>query len=104
MEGRHKETARDHEHSVQMFSQKVLSMRDRTGPEPAELHDLHETDRGPMPRAKMNDLHSAVQNKNTENEILNAQIALKNGEITHLLDEIDRVREINREKMKKFET
>jgi len=44
----------------------------------------------------LDDLHTAIQSKNSENEILNAQIVLKNGEITHLLEEIDRLREINR--------
>jgi hypothetical protein len=31
-----------------------------------------------------------------------AQIALKNGEITHLLEEIHRLREVSREKLKKL--
>jgi len=43
-------------------------------------------------KIKMDDLHSAILNKNTENEILNSQIKLKNGEISHLLEEIDRLR------------
>jgi hypothetical protein len=37
-------------------------------------------------KTKLDDLHAAIQNKNNESEILNAQISLKNGEITHLLE------------------
>jgi hypothetical protein len=55
-------------------------------------------------KAKLDDLHTAIQNKNTETEILQAQIALKNGEITHLLEEISRLRDTNRQKMRKLET
>lgn len=36
-------------------------------------------------KAKLDDLHTAIQNKTTECEILNAQMTLKNGEISHLL-------------------
>lgn len=36
-------------------------------------------------KSKLDDLHKAIQNKNSETDILNAQINLKNGEISHLL-------------------
>lgn len=55
-------------------------------------------------KTKLDDLHAAMQTKNNESEILNAQITLKNGEITHLLEEIGRLRDINRQKMKKLES
>ena len=55
-------------------------------------------------KTKLDDLHAAMQVKNNESEILNAQITLKNGEITHLLEEISRLRDLNRQKMKKLET
>jgi hypothetical protein len=35
---------------------------------------------------------------------LTAQINLKNGEITHLLEEISRLRDLNRQKLKKLES
>jgi hypothetical protein len=55
-------------------------------------------------KSKLDDLHTAIKNKNNETEILNAQINLKNGEITHLLEEISRLRDLNRQKLKKLET
>jgi chromosome segregation ATPase len=103
LEGRHSEMARDHEHSVQMFSQKVLAMESEMGQNlknyTTSMKQIEDD-----AKVKLDDLHSAIKNKNTENEILNAQITLKNGEITHLLEEIDRLREINREKLKKLES
>ena len=55
-------------------------------------------------KSKLDDLHTAIKNKNNETQILNAQINLKNGEITHLLEEISRLRDLNRQKLKKLET
>lgn len=55
-------------------------------------------------KTKLDDLHAAMQTKNNESEILNAQITLKNGEISHLLEEISRLRDLNRQKLKKLET
>lgn len=54
-------------------------------------------------KVKLDDLHNAVLNKTTECQILYAQLSLKNGEISHLLEEISRLRESNREKLKKLE-
>ena len=51
---------------------------------------------------KLDDLHTAILNKNTQFEILNAQLTLKNGEIAHLLDVINQLRDENREKMRKL--
>lgn len=45
-----------------------------------------------------------MQNKNTEFEILNAQLSLKNQELTTLIDEISMLRNKNREKMRTLET
>ena len=53
---------------------------------------------------KLDDLHTAIQGKNNEFEILNAQLVLKNEEINYLLDEINKLRDANREKMRKLET
>lgn len=85
-----------------MLSQKILSMeaeRDQNLKNYTTSMKQIEDDA----KTKLDDLHTAIQSKSTENEILNAQITLKNGEITHLLEELDRVRELNREKLKKFE-
>lgn len=48
---------------------------------------------------KLKDLHDAILNKNTEFEIMNKQIELKNTEISHLLDEINKLRTENRKKL-----
>ena len=53
---------------------------------------------------KLDDLHAAVASKNSEFEILNAQLRLKNEEINYLLEEIRKLRDTNREKMRKLET
>lgn len=55
-------------------------------------------------KSKLDDLHKAIQNKNSETDILNAQINLKNGEISHLLQEISRLRDINRQKLKQLQS
>lgn len=55
-------------------------------------------------KTKLDDLHAAIQTKNNESEILSAQLNLKNSEITHLLEEISRLREVNREKIRKLQT
>lgn len=55
-------------------------------------------------KTKLDDLHAAIQTKNNESEILSAQLNLKNSEITHLLEEISRLRDVNREKIRKLQT
>lgn len=95
LESRHKEMAQDHRHSVQMLSQKVLAMETEKDKN-LENYTTSMRQIEDDAKVKLDDLHSAIANKNTENEILNAQIKLKNGEISHLLDEIDRLREIGR--------
>lgn len=100
-EDRHKELAREQEHSVQMLSQKILLMeseRDQSLKQYTTSMRQIEDDA----KAKLDDLHTAIQNKTTQCEILNAQMNLKNGEISHLLEEISRLRDINREKLKKL--
>lgn len=102
LEKKHKDAMNDHEHSVNMMSAKIISMEgERDQALQNYTHSMRQIEDDA--KTKLDDLHSAIQNKNTENEILNAQIKLKNGEITHLLEEIDRLRETNREKMKKLE-
>ena len=102
LEARHKEMADDHRHSVQMLSQKVLAMETEKDKN-LENYTTSMRQIEDDSKVKLDDLHSAIANKNTENEILNAQIKLKNGEITHILNEIDKLREIGREKLKKLE-
>lgn len=53
---------------------------------------------------KLEDLHNAIMNKNTQFEILTAQINLKNEEISYLIDEINKLRTENREKMRKLQS
>lgn len=95
--------ATDQEHSVSMLSQKIIGMeaeRDQALKHYTTSMKQIEDDA----KTKLDDLHAAMQTKNNESEILNAQITLKNGEITHLLEEIGRLRDINRQKMKKLES
>lgn len=95
--------AEEKEHSMKMLSQKILELgmekdndlRNYT----TSMKVIEEEAKN-----KMDDLHTAIQNKNNESEILHAQIDLKNGEITHLLEEIGRLREVNRSKLKALET
>ena len=102
LEKKHKDAMNDHEHSINMMSAKIIGMEgERDQALQNYTHSMRQIEDDA--KTKLDDLHSAIQNKNTENEILNAQIKLKNGEITHLLEEIDRLRENNREKMKKLE-
>lgn len=44
-------------------------------------------------RAKLHDLHASIASKNSEVQILCAQLALKNEEITHLMNEMNHLRE-----------
>lgn len=53
---------------------------------------------------KLDDLHTAILNKNTQTEILQAQLSLKNGEISHLLEQLSKLRDLNRQKLKKLES
>lgn len=98
-----KQLAQDQEHSVNMLSQKIIGMeaeRDQSLRNYTTSMKQIEDDA----KTKLDDLHAAMQTKNNESEILNAQITLKNGEIAHLLEEISRLRQLNRQKLKKLET
>ena len=53
--------------------------------------------------SKLRDLHDAILNKNEEFDIMKAQLALKNKEISHLLDEMHKLRNENRERVGKLE-
>jgi chromosome segregation ATPase len=86
-----------------MLSQKILGMeaeRDQSLKNYTTSMKQIEDDA----KSKLDDLHKAIQNKTGETEILNAQITLKNGEITHLLEEVSRLRDLNRQKMRKLES
>ena len=63
---------------MNMLSQKILSMeaeRDQNLKNYTTSMKQIEDDA----KTKLDDLHTAIQSKSTENEILNAQITLKNG-------------------------
>ncbi len=73
-----KQMASDQEHSVSMLSQKIIGMeaeRDQALKHYTTSMKQIEDDA----KTKLDDLHSAIQTKNNESEILNAQITLKNG-------------------------
>ena len=77
--------SQDQQHSVQMLSQKIISMEaDR------DLSLKHYTTSMKQieddAKTKLDDLHAAMQVKNNESDILGAQLVLKNGEISHLLE------------------
>ena len=77
-EDRHKELARDQEHSVNMLSQRILNIeseRDENLRNYTTSMKQIEDDA----KTKLDDLHVAILNKTTECEILNAQMTLKNG-------------------------
>lgn len=84
-----------------MLSQKIISME-------SEKHNDLKNYTTSMKqieddaKSKLDDLHTAIQNKNTEVEIMQAQFNLKNGEINHLLEEISKLRDLNREKLRKL--
>ena len=84
LETRHKEMTRDNIHTTQMLSQKILDMEAQKDKN-LENYTTSMRQIEDDAKTKLDDLHSAILNKNTENEILNAQIKLKNGEINHLL-------------------
>jgi chromosome segregation ATPase len=103
LEDKFKRLAQEGEHSMQMLSQKIIGMeteRDQALKQYTTSMRQIEDDA----KTKLDDLHSAMQVKNNESEILSAQITLKNGEIAHLLEEISRLRDLNRQKMRKLET
>lgn len=86
-----------------MLSQKLISMESAKD---TDLKNYTTSMRQIEDDAKANisDLHSAIANKNTEVQILQSQLAIKNEEINHLLEEISNLRGLNREKLKKLET
>lgn len=95
----HTQAKIENSHSINMLSQKIIGMeteRDDALKNYTTSMKQIEDDA----KSKLDDLHTAIKNKNNETEILTAQLNLKNGEITHLLEEISRLRDINRQKLK----
>ena len=88
---------------MQMLSQKILQM-EMEKDQDLKNYTTSMKQIEDEAKNKMDDLHNAIQNKNNESEILHAQIDLKNGQISHLLSEINRLREVNRQKLKTLET
>jgi hypothetical protein len=78
LEGRHKESIKEQEHTVQMFSQKVLGM-ERDQAESLRNYTTSMKQIEDDAKTKLDDLHTSIQSKNSENEILTAQCVLKNG-------------------------
>ena len=103
LEGQHKAMAQEKEHSVNMLSQKILQM-EMEKDQDLKNYTTSMKQIEDEARNKMDDLHNAILNKNNEAEILHAQIDLKNGELSHLLTEIGRLRDVNRQKLKALET
>lgn len=68
----------EHQHSVQMLSQRNLE-KDAERQKDLENYTTSMRQIEDDAKIKMDDLHSAILSKNTENEILNSQIKLKNG-------------------------
>ena len=103
LEDEHKRLSLDKELSVKMLSEKILGLEKLKDDDfknyTTSMRNIEEE-----AKSKLDDLHAAVLNKNNEFEILNAQLVLKNEEINYLLDEIQKLRDINREKMRKLET
>ncbi len=95
--------AQEGEHSMQLLSQKIIGMETERD-QALKIYTTSMKQIEDDAKTKLDDLHAAMQVKNNESEILNAQITLKNGEIAHLLEEISRLRDLNRQKMKKLET
>lgn len=90
-EEQHKQVALDKEISVKMLSQKIIGLEklkdDDLKNYTTSMRHIEEE-----AKSKLEDLHTAVLNKNTEFEILNAQLALKNEEINYLIEEINKLR------------
>jgi hypothetical protein len=73
-----KRLARDQEHSVNLLSQKIIGMeaeRDQS----LRIYTTSMKQIEDDAKTKLDDLHAAMQVKNNESEILNAQLTLKNG-------------------------
>ena len=64
LEARHKEMARDHQHSVQMLSEKVLAMETEKDKN-LENYTTSMRQIEDDAKVKMDDLHAAILNKNT---------------------------------------
>lgn len=94
-EDQHKKLAQDKEFTVNMMSQKIIGLEKLKDEDlqnyTTSMRTIEEDAKG-----KLDDLHSAILGKNTEFEILNAQLRLKNEEITNLLEVINKLRDENR--------
>ena len=102
-EEQHRKLAQDKEFSVNMLSQKIIGLeklKDEDLKNYTTSMRMIEEDA----KHKLDDLHTAILSKNSEFEILNAQLRLKNEEITNLIEVISKLRDENREKMRKLET
>ena len=103
LEDEHKRMTLEKELSIKMLSEKVLGMEKEKDDDfknyTVSMRNIEEE-----AKSKLDDLHTAIASKNSESEILNAQLQLKNEEISYLLEEINKLRDSNREKMRKLES
>lgn len=78
LEDKNRRMAEEHSGTMQMLSSANLALQEQMG---EQLRNYTTSMRQIEDDAatKLGDLHNAIKNKNTENEILNAQIKLKNG-------------------------
>ena len=103
LEEEHKRLAGDKELSVKLLSERIMGLEKLKDDDfknyTTSMRNIEEEAKG-----KLEDLHAAVLNKNSEFEILHAQLALKNEEVSHLLHEIQKLRDANREKVRSLES
>lgn len=101
-EADHHKLSKDKEALVSTLSQQILKLEEIKDEEVktigASLKLIEDE-----AESKLRDLHHAMLNKNEEFEIMKAQLALKNKEISHLLDEMHKLRNENRDRVSKLE-
>jgi len=101
-EADHHKLSKDKEALVSSLSQQILKLEENRDVEVKAIGTslkLIEEEA----ESKLRDLHNAMLNKNEEFEVMKAQLALKNKEISHLLDELHKLRNENRERISKLE-
>ena len=103
IEEEYKKLANEKEMAIKTFSQKIVELESAKDLDMKNYtHSMRQIEDDA--KSKVDNLHHAIQNKNNEFEILNAQMALKNQEIDDLINEINALRDSNREKIRKLET
>ena len=85
IEEEYKKLANEKEVAIKTFSQKIIDLESAKD---VDLKNYTESMRHieDDAKSKLDNLHHAIQNKNNEFEILNAQLSLKNQEIDDLIN------------------